>query len=244
MHKFLQATVFSFSVFVVTDQAIGQGIPVFDATQVARSIEQIQNQLEQIKKMESQLKEAQRLYDSFNKTGDMSALLAFFNDPRTKQYLPQDAQQLNKLLQGQSIGSYGNINSRANEIRLTNRQMAPNPNAANDYYYQELERIGIRTSTEIALGEKIYSTATDRQASLQKLAQQVSTATDYRELANIQSMILLEIASMQNEFLRLQGATMMLKADEKMDFQRGNEKNRQITTDLIKALNQPIPNTK
>ncbi len=194
--------------------------------------------------MESQLKEAQRLYDSFNKTGDMSALLAFFNDPRTKQYLPQDAQQLNKLLQGQSIGSYGNINSRANEIRLTNRQMAPNPNAANDYYYQELERIGIRTSTEIALGEKIYSTATDRQASLQKLAQQVSTATDYRELANIQSMILLEIASMQNEFLRLQGATMMLKADEKMDFQRGNEKNRQITTDLIKALNQPIPNTK
>jgi aerobic-type carbon monoxide dehydrogenase small subunit (CoxS/CutS family) len=69
-----------------------KGISVFDATQVARSIEQIQNQLEQLKKMESQLKEAQCLYDSFNKTGNINDLLVLLNDPKVRQHLPADAQ--------------------------------------------------------------------------------------------------------------------------------------------------------
>lgn len=221
--------------FVGIGQGFAQGIPVFDATQVARSIEQIQNQMEQLKKMESQLKEAQRLYDSFNKTGDISALLALLNDPRVQQYLPADAQQLNKLLQGQNVSGFGDINNRATEIRNTTRAMLPD-SEANDFYYKELERIGIRTANEIAIGEKIYSTATTRQQNIQKLAEKVATATDYRELANIQATILLEMASIQNELLKVQGITIIIDANKKLDGQRELEGARQQSTSAINSI--------
>jgi len=219
--------------FVGMGQGFTQGIPVFDATEVARSIEQIQNQLEQLKKMESQLKEAQKLYDSFNKTGNMNDLLALFNDPRVRQYLPPDAQQLSQLLQGKNVSGFGDISNRANQIRNETRQMKPDGNAANDFYYQELERMGIRTATQMAMGEKIYTTATTRQQNIQQLASRIGSATDYRELANIQATILLEMASMQNEMLKVQGAVMMFNADEKLDNQRLGENRRQISTDIL-----------
>ena len=231
--------VFGF-VFLWASTAMGQGIPVFDATEVARSIEQIQNQLEQIKKMESQLKEAQRLYDSFNKTGNLNDLLALLNDPKTRQYLPGDAKQLSGLLQGQNVSGFSGINDRAKEIRDTTRQMKPDGNAANDFYYQELERIGIRTATEMAMGEKIYSTANDRQTNIQKLAERVSTATDYRELANVQAMILLEMASMQNELLKIQGMAMITNAGEKMDNQRRLENKRQQSVRNLNAILESV----
>lgn len=229
--------------FVGMGQGFAQGIPVFDASQVARSIEQIQNQLEQLKKMESQLKEAQRLYDSFNKTGDISALLALLNDPRVQQYLPGDAQQLSQLLQGKNVSGFGNISNRATEIRNTTRAMMPDGDAvkANDFYYQELERIGIRTANEIAIGEQIYSTATTRQQNIQKLAEKVATATDYRELANIQATILLEMASIQNELLKVQGMTIIMDANKKLDGQRELEKARQLSTNAINSLTQSLP---
>lgn len=234
--------------FVGMGQGFAQGIPVLDATQVARSIEQIQNQMEQLKKMESQLKEAQRLYDSFNKTGNLNDLLALLNDPKTRQYLPGDAQQLSKLLQGQNVSGFGDISNRAQEIRAATRQMDQEKNitsfnglasnTANDFYYQELERIGIRTATQMAMGEKVYTTATTRQKNIQQLAARVSSATDYRELANVQAMILLEMASMQNEMLKIQGAVMMFNADEKLDNQRGSEINRQRIVDNTKTIEE------
>ncbi len=233
MHKFIQRAILVCASVICANQSLGQGIPVFDATQVARSIEQIQNQLEQLKKMESQLKEAQRLYDSFNKTGNINDLLALLNDPKVRQHLPQDAQQLSQLLQGKNVSGFGDINNRANEIRNENRQMKPDSNAANDFYYQELERMGIRTATQMAMGEKIYTTATTRQQNIQQLAARVSSATDYRELANVQAMILLEMASMQNEMLKIQGAVMMFSADEKLDNQRLKENRRQDYADIV-----------
>lgn len=248
MHKFIQRAILVCASVICANQSLAQGIPVFDATQVARSVEQIQNQLEQLKKMESQLKEAQRLYDSFNKTGNLNDLLALLNDPKVRQYLPQDAQQLSQLLQGKNVSGFGDISSRAQEIRAANRQMDQEKNItsftgltsnpANDFYYQELERIGIRTATQMAMGEKIYTTATTRQKNIQQLAARVSSATDYRELANVQAMILLEMASMQNEMLKIQGAVMMFKADESLDWQRKNEGNRQQATDFLKSFTQ------
>lgn len=229
--------------FVGMGQGFAQGIPVFDATQVARSIEQIQNQMEQLKKMESQLKEAQRLYDSFNKTGNLNDLLALLNDPRVRQYLPQDAQQLTQLLQGKNVSGLGNISNRATEIRNTTRAMLPDSEAvkANDFYYKELERIGIRTANELAIGEQIYSTATTRQQNIQKLAERVTTATDYRELANIQATILLEMASMQNELIKIQGMTIIMNAERKLDGQRELEKARQLSTSTINSLTLSLP---
>ena len=241
--------VFGF-VFLWASTAMGQGIPVFDATEVARSIEQIQNQLEQIKKMESQLKEAQRLYDSFNKTGNLNDLLALLNDPKTRQYLPADAKQLTGLLQGQNVSGFSDIANRAQEMRAANRQMDEEKgitsfngltsSPANNFYSQELERIGIHVSNELAIGEKVFSSANDRQANIKKLAERVSTATDYRELANIQAMILLEMASMQNELLKIQGAAMMFKADEKLDNQRQLEWYKQQSADAMRRLQEAL----
>ncbi len=101
--------------------------------------------------MESQLKEAQRLYDSFNKTGNLNDLLALLNDPKTRQYLPADAKQLTGLLQGQNVSGFSDIANRAQEIRAANRQMDEEKgitsfngltsSPANNFYSQELEEI-------------------------------------------------------------------------------------------------------
>ena len=243
MRKFIQSTVLILGSCFFANQLLAQGIPVFDSTAVAKAIEQIQNQMEQLKKMESQLKEAQRLYDSFNKTGNLNDLLALLNDPRIKQYLPADVQQLSQLLQGKSVSGLGNISNRATQIRNETRVMLPDSKAvdANDFYYKELERIGVRSANEIAIGEQIYNAANMRQQNIQKLTERIATATDYRELSNIQALILAEMASMQNELLKIQGMTIIMDAERKLDGQRGLERTRQLSTTAIESLSQSTP---
>jgi type IV secretion system protein VirB5 len=121
--------------------------------------------------------------------------------------------------------------------------MLPNSDAvkANDFYYKELERIGIRTANEIAIGEQIYNTSTTRQQNIQKLAEKVASATDYRELANIQATILLEMASMQNELIKIQGITIIMNGQKSLDAQRELERARQQSTTTINSITQSFP---
>ncbi|MBB4571433.1 P-type DNA transfer protein VirB5 [Rhizobium leucaenae] len=199
-------------------QAIGaQGIPVIDQTAVTKQIESIAQLKSQLDTLNQQLQQAQQLYGSLNKLTNMADIAGVLNDPSIRKALPQDFSAIESLFKGSGSGVFGDV---ASKFLSDNSTYKTN---ANDFYAQELSRVQNKNAGQMSLGQQIYDAATKRIDGIDQLRQKISSASDAKDIADLQARLQAETAFLQTDVLRLEGLRMVQQAQVQVDEQRKAE---------------------
>ncbi len=194
-----------------------QGIPVIDQTAIAKQIESITQLKSQLDALNQQLQQAQQLYGSLNKLTNMADVASLLNDPAIRKALPGDFSAVESLLEGSGSGAIGDAASKFLTDNSTYKT------SANDFYAQELSRLQNKNAGQMSLGQQIYDAATKRIDGIDQLRRQISSASDAKEIADLQARLQAETAFLQTDMLRMQGLQMMQQAEVQVDEQRRAE---------------------
>ncbi|MBA5800278.1 P-type DNA transfer protein VirB5 [Rhizobium changzhiense] len=207
-----------------------QGIPVIDQTAIAKQIESITQLKSQLDTLNQQLQQAQQLYASLNKFTNMADVAGLLNDPSIRKALPQDFNAIEGLLKGSGTGVFGTSASKFLENNSTYRT------DANDFYAQELARAQNQNAGQMSLGQQIYDAATKRIDGIDQLRQQISSAADAKDIADLQARLQAETAFLQTDVLRMQALQMVQQAEVQVDDQRKAEDWRKRLDAMGEAL--------
>ncbi|WP_018099460.1 P-type DNA transfer protein VirB5 [Sinorhizobium meliloti] len=210
--------------------AAGQGIPVIDQTAIAKHIESIAQLKSQLDALHQQIEQAQQLYGSLNKLTDMADIAGVLNDPAIRKALPADFNTIEGLFKGNGAGVFGDSASKFLEGNSTYRT------SADDFYAQELSRIQSRNAGQMSLGQQVYDAATKRIGGIDQLREKISTASDAKEIADLQARLQAETAFLQTDVLRMEGLRMVQQAQAQVDEQRKAENWRQRMDAMGAAL--------
>ncbi|MBY3091720.1 P-type DNA transfer protein VirB5 [Rhizobium laguerreae] len=210
--------------------AFAQGIPVIDETAIAKQIESITQLKSQLDTLNQQLQQAQQLYGSLNKITKMADVAGLLNDPSIRKALPRDFNAIEGLLKGSGTGAFGTSASKFLENNSTYRT------DANDFYAQELARAQNRNAGQMSLGQQIYDAATKRIDGIDQLRQQISSAGDAKDIADLQARLQAETAFLQTDVLRMQALQMVQQAQVQVDDQRKAEDWRKRLDAMGEAL--------
>ncbi|WP_439632162.1 P-type DNA transfer protein VirB5 [Shinella sp.] len=211
--------------------AAGQGIPVIDQTAILKHIESIAQLKSQLDALHQQIEQAQQLYGSLNKLTDMADVASVLNDPAIRNALPADFAAIEGLLKGDGTGVFKDSASKFLEGNSTYRT------DADDFYAKELARVQNKNAGQMSLGQQIYDTATKRIDGIDQLREKISTASDAKEIADLQARLQAEQAFLQTDVLRMEGLRMVQQAQNQVDEQRKAEDWRQ-RMDAMKAALQ------
>lgn len=211
--------------------AAGQGIPVIDQTAILKHIESIAQLKSQLDALHQQIEQAQQLYGSLNKLTDMADVASVLNDPAIRKALPSDFAAIEGLLNGEGTGVFKDSASKFLEDNSTYRT------DADDFYAKELARVQNKNAGQMSLGQQIYDAATKRIDGIDQLREKISTASDAKEIADLQARLQAEQAFLQTDVLRMEGLRMVQQAQNQVDEQRKAEDWRQ-RMDAMKAALQ------
>ena len=200
-----------------TSPADAQGIPVIDQAAIAKQIESIIQLKSQLDALNRQIQQAQQLYGSLNKLTNMADIAGVLNDPSIRKALPEDFSTIERLLKGSGSGALGDAASKFLSDNSTYKT------SANDFYAQELSRVQNRNAGQMSLGQQIYDAATKRIDGIDQLRQQISSASDAKDIADLQARLQAETAFLQTDVLRRQGLQMVQQAERQIDEQRKAE---------------------
>jgi len=210
--------------------AAGQGIPVIDQTAILKHIESIAQLKSQLDALHQQIEQAQQLYGSLNKLTDMADVASVLNDPAIRKALPSDFAAIEGLLKGNGAGVFGQSASKFLEGNSSYRT------DADDFYAKELSRIQNQNAGQMSLGQQIYDAATKRIDGIDELREKISSASDAKEIADLQARLQAEQAFLQTDVLRMEGLQMVQRAQAQVDEQRKAEDWRQRMDSMKAAL--------
>lgn len=211
--------------------AAGQGIPVIDQTAILKHIESIAQLKSQLDALHQQIEQAQQLYGSLNKLTDMADVASVLNDPAIRKALPSDFAAIEGLLKGDGTGVFKDSASKLLEGNSTYRT------DADDFYAKELARVQNKNAGQMSLGQQIYDAATKRIDGIDQLREKISTASDAKEIADLQARLQAEQAFLQTDVLRMEGLRMVQQAQNQVEEQRKAEDWRR-RMDAMKAALQ------
>jgi len=227
----LHAAALAAAIVLTAGGAAGQGIPVIDQTAILKHIESITQLKSQLDALHQQIEQAQQLYGSLNKLTDMADVASVLNDPAIRKALPSDFAAIEGLLKGQGTGVFKDSASKFLEGNSTYRT------ETDDFYAKELARVQNKNAGQMSLGQQIYDAATKRIDGIDQLREKISTASDAKEIADLQARLQAEQAFLQTDVLRMEGLRMVQQAQNQVDEQRKAEDWRQ-RMDAMKAALQ------
>jgi type IV secretion system protein VirB5 len=210
--------------------AYAQGIPVIDQTAILKHIESITQLKSQLDALNQQITQAEQLFGSLNKLTNMADVASLLNQPEIRKALPQDFAAIESLLGGNGSGAFGDAASKFLESNSTYQS------SANDFYAQELARVQNRNAGQMSLGQQIYDAATKRIDGIDQLRQQISSASDAKDIADLQARMQAESAFLQTDLLRMQGLQMVQQAQAQVEEQRKAEDWRKRIDTMNTAL--------
>jgi type IV secretion system protein VirB5 len=211
--------------------AQASGIPVIDAASLTKHIEQVVTLGKQLENAREQLGQLQELHGSLNKMTNMSDVAKLLNDPNIRRALPDDFGQMEALLKGDA-GKYSDSYNRHLEENTIYQ-----PQDANDFYAQELERVRKKNAGQMTVGEQMYQAATKRIDGIDELRKKISQSKDAKETLDLQARLQAESAYLQTDVLRMQALQTVQQAQVQVEEQRSIEskrKNADEFEDLLK----------
>lgn len=206
------------SAMTLAQPALAGGVPVIDAVAIADAKAQFAQEIAQMVK---ELEEAQRLYDSVNGLTDMADIAAALNDVDVRELLGPEAMQIASSLDV-SLDALGDLSATAQGF-VDHTKATIAEISADDFYRQELDRIGAQSARDGAIGDRIVKSADDRLSGLESLRQAIGGASTQKEIDALQARLQVESAMLQNDTNRIQGLAMLQNAQTKVEEQRNRE---------------------
>lgn len=198
---------------------------VYDPMAYARMIEDALTALQQLEALKKQIEQGEQLFDSLNQRSDVNALADGLGLPEVRNPLP-DMAALRAAADG-DLSALGALAERAEAIRRETRLYTPpagEAGPAEAFYRDSLERSGLRTARDLALGEAVGQAADARLEGLETLRRALDTAPNARAVMDLDARLAAEQALIQNEQVRLQGLALTQAAEARLEEQRARER--------------------
>ena len=192
---------------------------VYDPTSFAQMVKDARTAIEQLDSLKAQVQQGEELFASLNDLSDVNAIAERLGLPEIRNPLP-DMATLRSAADG-NLSALGELAERADAIRRETRVYTPDaPSAA----AEALERSGARTARDLAIGEAVDRSATDRLEGLETLRRALDTAPNARAVMDLNARLAAEQALIQNEQVRLQGLALTQAAEARLEDQRARER--------------------
>lgn len=212
---------FFISVVVMLSPGVhAQGIPVYDNLAVINSFTGLVNDVTKIKHLYDQVKGLQQQLQAITGGRGMENLLGNIN----RDYLPKDlGTALGDIQQMQQ--QYGQIAQNIQRLTQSNGVLSAvdfaklPPDAQ-----QMLNKMRQAVAAEQALTQEAYKNAANNVNNLKQLIAAIGGAGDAKAIADLSARIQVEQAMLQNDAIRLQQATAMHAAEQRLIDQQLHEK--------------------
>ena len=192
---------------------------VYDPTSFAQMVKDARTAIEQLDSLKAQVQQGEELFASLNDLSNVNAIAERLGLPEIRNPLP-DMATLRSAADG-DLSALGELAERADAIRRETRVYTPDaPSAA----AEALERSGARTARDLAIGEAVDRSATDRLEGLETLRRALDTAPNARAVMDLNARLAAEQALIQNEQVRLQGLALTQAAEARLEDQRARER--------------------
>jgi type IV secretion system protein VirB5 len=195
---------------------------VFDAANYGKLLQQAETELQQLKQLQSQLTQAQALYQSLNKPSNIASIATSLTQVPSP--LGANVQGFANVGAG-DFSSLGAASARATQIRQASSTYTPAPTTSTvqSFYDHALASSGNRAAAGQAVGEQAYAIADQRAQGLATLRDAIPAAEDARAVADLQARIAVEAAMIANDQMRLQALQMLQGSQSASATQAGSE---------------------
>lgn len=208
--------------------AHAQGIPVYDSSTFLQTLSTVKNTLSMIEQGKQQISQATELYNSVNKLTNVNQIASSLNADEVRHLLPSEARDIQRLMSSDMSG-LGSLGSAADRIRSSNRvalpDLRPDATAFERSSRDSLSRSGDMAARDAAIAEAAYGVTAQRTTGLEELRSSLDTASDAKEVMDIQARIGVENAHIQNDAVQLQALQMRQAAEARLRSQREGEAN-------------------
>lgn len=191
--------------------AHASGIPVIDAAAVAQAMQQVVAWGKQYQQMVDQLTQMQRQFNSANGIRNMAGIA---NNPATRNYLPQEYQDI--LRNG--VGQWQAIYDAAKQFDLAGNSSQVGTKAVE--FFDEYAK---QAALNRASAEEGYKSASTRFNDIQTLLDRINSAPEEKDIADLQARIQAESVMMQNEANKLAALQYAAQAQRDLQAQRSAE---------------------
>ena len=213
-----------YKVVLVTGLGIGATawaqIPVTDGAAIANSqaahVEAIAKYVEQIQQLKLQVEQLRQQYTALTGGRGLGAIL---NDPRLREYLPEDWKQVYDAIRS---GGYEGLTGPAREIYEANRVYDTCAGLVAEAR-QTCEAQAVKPAQDKAFALEAYHKAQARLSQIEALMQQINLTDDPKAIAELQGRIAAEQAVVQNEQTKLQMFALISQAEDRLQQQRRHE---------------------
>lgn len=187
--------------------AAAQGIPVFDSSTYLQTLSQVTNTLKIIEQGKEQITTAANQLQSLQKLTDVNTVASNLFDSAMRNILPNTTIDASTLLGGDltKIGSLGTL-AASIQARYS---VAPSSSPSSDEAYNQALRDATGSAAATAaFGENILSLTQTRMQGLDQLRAKLDSATDPKDVMDLQARIGVEQAQLQNDMLKMQAIQM------------------------------------
>jgi len=206
--------------------AFAQGIPVYDSSTFLQTLSTVKNTLSMIEQGKEQIAQATDMFNSVNKLTNVNRIASSLNTDAVRHLLPSEARDIQRLMSS-DISGLGSLSSSASRIRTNNRVAIPDLRAdATDFERSgrdAISRNGDLAARDAAVAEAAYGVTTQRTAGLEELRSSLDTASDAKDVMDIQARVGVENAHIQNDAVQLQALQMRQAAEARLRSQRESE---------------------
>ncbi|CAI1933421.1 P-type DNA transfer protein VirB5 [Serratia entomophila] len=190
-----------------TAAAISNGVVVYDPTSLAKTLEEMANQLDQLKQ---QLATQKATYESLAKTTNIGDLLGTSTSTLANN-LPDDWQKVYSDAMNSSSSVTGPVNSMMGKVNSEIDDLSPS-----DALKLMNQRLSEKGAYDRVIAEKAYNNQMQELSDMQDLTEQISTTKDVKEIADLQARIQTAQGSIQGEQAKLNLMSMLQDAQDKI----------------------------
>lgn len=211
---------------VVSSAGHAQGIPVFDAQNVAQAIATVAQ-------LEQQVQQEIQIYQSTVGTRGFGALLS---NPVIANSLPSNWQSVYTAVQH---GGYAGLTGSAQALRSASQFYNCEDQAGVDQ--QVCQRALNKPFQDKALGQQAYQTEVQELNQIQSLMQQIDVTQDPKGVAELQARIQAEATAVSNEMTKLQLFKMLADAEDKLIAEQQSELVLKRAGNTARLQDQMVP---
>lgn len=206
--------------------ASAQGIPVYDSSTFLQTFSTVKNTLAMIEQGKAQIAQATDMFDSVNKLTNVNKIASSLSTDAVRHLLPSEARDIQRLMSSDMSG-LGSLTTSANRIRTANRvelpDLRPDATAYERAGRDTILRNGDLASRDAAIAEAAYGVTAQRTAGLEALRTSLDSASDAKDVMDIQARVGVENAHIQNDAVQLQALQMRQAAEARLRSQRESE---------------------
>ncbi|GEM_PF-751290 len=219
------------------------GLPVFDGSNLAQAVLQVQAWVkqgeqmaqqatswsQQYTQMAQQIQQLQQTYQQLQQTyqsiSGIRGMADIANNPALRRYLPNDYQQVLQLGTGMANGQYSGLSGSVTAMKqastiLNIQDTGLDPNSPAGLAYQNSQN---QAALNRVLAEASFKQSGDRITGLQQMLDTVNQAPDDKDIQDLQGRIQAEQIMLQNELIRLASLSQLQQSQKDIAVQQASE---------------------